>query len=103
MKDKKMAKQTRELTDKECIKLVRGDGSDMNPYLYGEGLGGNIGHRFVVALVVPYGRRDGVSTVAEALESFRELLTDDDWIERNFVVLDTKTKVIRTVRREDFK
>lgn len=89
----------RKLTDAECIKLVRESG-----YMGGLGEEACFGpkNRFCVVLAVPYGTRDGVRSVKAALEAFRELLSADDWDERQFQVFDSKTGKISSECRENF-
>lgn len=44
--------------------------------------------RFLVVFAVPYGEAEGVYTPQEAIEAARELITADDWKEREWGVYD---------------
>lgn len=70
-----------DFSDKELADLVRGS-IYLNRAHFGKG------SRFLILFAVPYGAEDGTETIQEALESFRELLTADDWGERSFQVYD---------------
>jgi hypothetical protein len=75
-------KSINDFTDKELADMVRN-----GCYLQGESFGDDA-NRFLLVLAVPYGSSDGTFTLSEAVESFRALLTDDDWEARNFQVYD---------------
>jgi hypothetical protein len=75
-------KQPTTFTDAQLASMVRGS-CYMSNSEFADGA-----DRFLVVLAVPYGTDEEVTTVRGALESFRELLTADDWEERSFQVYD---------------
>jgi hypothetical protein len=81
-----MSKSLAEIPDSILASMVR-DGC----YTVGESIGdGEDDSQFLLVLAVPYGKVDGVGLVEEALENFRELLSADDWQDRNIQILTLK-------------
>lgn len=48
---------------------------------------------WLLVLAVSYGKVDDVTTLPEAMEAFQRLVVDEDWTERQFMVMDSKGKV----------
>jgi hypothetical protein len=72
-----------EIPDHVLANMVRG-----GIYTKGESL--TDGEGFVLVLAVHYGSVDDISDPRDAFESFRALLADDDWEDRNIQVLTVK-------------
>lgn len=54
--------------------------------------GAKDGTQWLLVLAVPYGKRDSCDSLQEAFEGFRELLSAEDWDERNLQVLQMSKK-----------
>ena len=77
-------KSINDFTDAELAQMIRESVYAKNTR-FGNGKNDS---RFLLVLAVPYGQDEDVTSLGEALESFRELLTADDWQERCFQVYD---------------
>jgi hypothetical protein len=57
-------------------------------YTKGESIGAEPeDNQYLLVFAVPYGNPDGVETLKDALNAFRDLMADGDWEERNIQVL----------------
>lgn len=74
-----------QLPDKVLADMVRNGAYTRGETIANDGQSGS--SKYLLVLAVPYGPKDSVETLPEAFESFRELLSADDWDERNIMVL----------------
>lgn len=90
-----MQKPLEGITQKQCESLIR-----LGCYTAGEELSIKKS-RYLIVLAVPYGKRDGVEDIPEAIEAFARLLRDDDYQERSIMVLDSKDGSVVEYTLED--